>query len=83
LLLKALLEKDGCLGTSLEDNNSGAGEMAQWLRALVALAEDPGLSSQNPYNSSYLVDPIPYSVLHEQLHLYDIYKYMQAKYPYT
>ena len=27
----------------LKDNNAGAGEIAQWLRAPAALPEDPGL----------------------------------------
>lgn len=50
----------------------GAGEMDPWLRALVALAEEPRFSSQYPHGNSQLFinsvprDPIPSFDLHRQ-----------------
>ena len=64
----------------------GAGEMAQWLRTLDALPEDPGSSPSthmetHNYNSSSR-DLIPFCGLQRhQTHI--IQAYMWAKHPYT
>lgn len=52
-----------------KSNNLGAGEIAEWLRALTVVSEDPGFNSQHPCGNSELIitlvpgDPVPFSGL--------------------
>jgi hypothetical protein len=63
--------------------------MTQWLRALTALTEDPGLTSVTHMVAlnwsllNYAVDLMPFSGLHGHRYMGGTQKCMQAKHQYT
>lgn len=67
----------------------GYGDMVQWSRALVALAEGQDFHSLYPQNGSQLSvtlgpeHPLTSSCLHQALHTCNAVIYTQAKYSYT
>ena len=67
----------------------GAGEMAQWLRALAALAEDLGsvprahIEAHNLPITPFPGDPKPLLITIGARHVYDMHTYMQAKHSFT